>query len=459
MANDILQGSVIKTEASGNGHDSSFLVDEKILRARSDARWQLVWDSRKLILRVTAWGLLVSLVIAFLIPTRFQSTARLMPPDQGSSAGMGMAMLAATSISGNLTSQLGPGLGSVAGDLFGLKNSSDLFIGVLRSRTVEDDLINKFNLRKVYLDRRIEDARLDLEDRTDLDADRKSGIITIRVLDHDPKRAAAMAGEYVSELNQVVTVLNTSSAHRERVFLEGRLTEVKSDLETAEKNFSAFASKNTTIDLQAQAKAMIEAGAALEGQLIAARTELQGLRQIYSDNNVRVRALQARVDEIQRQIQKIGGKYDENPNSAAQSAEGDQSLYPSIRKLPLIGVSYADLYRNTKVEESLFEVLTKEYELAKVQEAKETPSVKVLDPPDIPEKKYFPPRLLITLLGALIAMCACVGFVFARARWDATDDGDTRKIIAKEAYGAVRKRMSWTTTNGAGHTDQHSVAP
>ena len=204
------------------------------------AMQRLVWENRRFIFRAMAAGLLLSVLIAFLIPKRFESTARLMPPDQGSS-GMGMAMLAAAS--GSVGAQLGSGLGSVAGDLSGLKNSSDLFIGILQSRTVQDDLINKFDLRSVYSDRRMEDAREDLGKHTTLSVDRKSGIITIQVVDNSPQRAAAMAGEYISELNRVVTELNTSSAHRERVFLEDRLTQVKQDLESAEKDFSEFASK------------------------------------------------------------------------------------------------------------------------------------------------------------------------------------------------------------------------
>ena len=154
--------------------------------------------------------------------------------------------------------------------------------------------------------------------------------------------------EYVEELNRVVTELNTSSAHRERVFLEGRLAEVQQDLESAEKGFSEFASKNTAIDIQAQGKAMIESAATLEGQMVAAQTELEGLKQIYAGDNVRVRTIQARVDELERQLQKLGGK-----SVTASASDGlhapspnDPSMYPSIRELPLLGVSYADLFVN-----------------------------------------------------------------------------------------------------------------
>jgi hypothetical protein len=160
-----------------------------------------------------------------------------------------------------------------------------------------------------------------------------------------------MAQEYVEELNSIVTQLNTSSAHRERIFLEERLAQVKQDLEAAEKRFSEYASKNTAIDIQAQGKAMIEAAATLEGQLIAARTELESMKQVYTGDNVRVRATQARVDELQRELQRLGGKYDVG---TVATPENDKSMYPSIRELPLLGVSYADLYRTTKVQDMTF---------------------------------------------------------------------------------------------------------
>jgi|SRR5579862_1332026 len=415
--------------------------EQELARARAVASERLVWEHRKFVFRTAAAGLLLSTLIAFLIPKRFQSTARLMPPDQGNSS---LAMLAAASggISGSLGSS---GLGAMAGDLLGLKNTSDLFIGVLESRTVQDDLINKFDLKKVYWDRRIEDARIDLGKHTDMFADRKSGIITVLVTDNSPERAAAMAGEYVSELNRVVVQLNTSSAHRERIFLEDRLTQVKQDLETAEQRFSEFASKNTALDIPAQGKAMIEAAATMEGQLIAAQTELESLKQIYADGNVRVRSTQARVNELRRQLQNnLGSK---SGDTAAKGQEGD-SLYPTIRQLPVLGVSYADLYRTTKVQEAIFQTLTQEYELAKVQEAKETPSVKVLDSPDIPGKKSFPPRLLIMTLGTTLAMVAGVVWVLGKHHWDEIDPENAQKALAEEVIHTVRARLTWSGTNG-----------
>ncbi len=418
--------------------------EQEFAHMRAVAGQRLAWEHRQFIFRSTIAGLLLSILIAFLIPKRFQSTARLMPPDQGSSSGM--AMLAAAS--GKIGADIGSSLGALGGDLLGLRSSSDLFLGILESRTVQDDVINRFDLKNVYSDRRMEDAREDLSKYTGFSADRKSGIITIDVVDRSPTRAAAMAGEYVTELNRVVTELNTSSAHRERVFLEDRLTQVKQDLETAEQNFSQFATKNTALDIPAQGKAMIEAAATLEGELIAAQTQLEGLKQVYADGNVRVRSTQARVDELRRQLDKnMGGK---SGDPGTGNGQYRQSLYPSIRELPALGVGYADLYRNTKIQEAVFQTLTQEYELAKVQEAKETPSVKVLDPPDVPEKKSFPPRLVIILLGTILAMSAAVIIVFGDALWEGIDPRDARKVLAREVFGTISTRLAWASPNGAG---------
>jgi uncharacterized protein involved in exopolysaccharide biosynthesis len=414
-------------------------------RAHSVITQRFIWGNRRFIIRATVIGLLFSALIAVLIPQRFQTTASLMPPDQGGS-GVGMAMLEAAS--GTSGSSLGSGLGSMAGDLLGLKDSSDLFIGILQSRTVLDDVISKFDLRRVYSDRRMEDARDDLEKYTSVSADRKSGIITIRVTDRNPERAAAMAGEYVKELNQVVTGLNTSSAHRERVFLENRLVQVKQDLESAEQNFSQFASKNTALDIPTQGRAMIEAAATLEGQLIAAQTELQGLKQVYADGNVRVRLTQARVDELRRQLEKSLGSKPGDPT--AGSEQNRQSLFPSMRELPALGVGYADLYRNTKIQEAVFQTLTQEYEIAKVDEAKETPSVKILDAPNLPGKRSFPPRLFIIALGATLAMAGSISWILGKRAWDQTDEENPQKVFAQEVIVTVRERLPWATTNGSG---------
>jgi capsule polysaccharide export protein KpsE/RkpR len=362
-----------------------------------------------------------------------------MPPDSNQTGGLAMAAAALSGGAG--------GLGGVATEMLGIKSTSDIFVGILSSRTVQDKLIQQFDLKKLYGDRRMEDARKDLAQHTGMSVDRKSQIITLAVTDHDPKRAAAMGEAYVEELNRLVAELSTSSARRERIFLEERLQAVSKDLESAEKEFSQFSSKNSAIDIKEQGKAMVEAAATLQGQLIAAESEVQGLKQIYTDNNVRVRSVQARINELKHQLEKIGGK---GEDASVPLGQQQDSLYPSIRKLPLLGVAYADLYRRTRVEEAVFETLTKEYELAKVQEVKEIPTVKVLDPPNIPDKKSFPPRLVIMLFGTALAFGLATTWVFGRTTWDQTDSNDPKKVFAQEVFSAVKASIPKFAQNGSG---------
>jgi len=404
---------------------------------------QLVWAHRGMLSRVALYALIASTIVAFLIPSRYESTARLMPPDNQSSSSLAMAAAAMSGAAG--------GLGGIASDFLGLKSTSDVFVGILTSRTVQDKMIEEFDLKKLYGDRRMEDARKDLTEHTGVSVDRKSQIISITVTDKNPQRAAAMGQAYVEELNRLVAELSTSSARRERIFLEGRLQAVNQDLEAAEKDFSQFASKNTAIDVKEQGKAMVEAAALLQGQLIAAQSQYEGLREIYTDNNPRVRTVKARIDELQRQLEKLGGK---GESATTVSGQPGDSMYPSIRKLPLLGVTYADLYRRTKIQEAVLETLTKEYEMAKVQEVKEIPTVKVLDVAAIPDKKSFPPRLLIMILGTAFAFAVSTTWIFGKAMWDETDANDARKVFAQEVLSTVAAHVPVFSQNGS---ESHSV--
>jgi len=392
-------------------------------------RLRLLLVHRSLLGRFLLVGVAIALLVAFLIPPRYESTVRLMPPDDQATSSM--ALLA------GLAGKMG-GLGAMAGDFLGVKTSGGLFIGILTSRTVQDDLVQKYDLRRVYWTRRWDTARKKLAENTTLGEDRKSGILTITVSDHDPYRAAQLAGEYVSELNIVVSRVSTSSARREREFLEGRLKEVRRDLETAEAEFGDFSSKNTAVDIKEQAKAMVGAAATLQGQLIAAESQLEGLRQVYADDHIRVRSLRAHIAELQAQLTKLGGKY-ENPGEPPKPS--DDSIYPSIRKLPVLGIAYADLYRRSKVQEAIFETLTQQYELAKVAEAKEIPSVKILDSADVPERKVGPSRLFILFLGIFLSFAFGSLWILGRDQWRQIDRESPGKALAIESAELVRNSL------------------
>jgi capsule polysaccharide export protein KpsE/RkpR len=406
---------------------------------------RLLWDKRRSLALIALYAVVVSTALAFLISSRYQSAAHLMPPDSQSNSGLAMA---AAAMAGSVG---GGALGGMASDLLGMKSNSDIFVGILLSRTAQDKLIQQFDLQKLYGDSKMEDVRQHLLQHTSISVDRKSQIITIEVTDHSPQRAAAMCQAYIEELNTLVAELSTSSARRERIFLEGRLKAVNQDLEAAERDFSQFASKNSAIDVKEQGKAMVGAAATLQGNLIAAQSEYEGLRQIYTDNNVRVRAVRARIAELQHQLNNIAGKNESTTSAASQPGD---SLYPSIRKLPLLGVEYADLYRRTKIQEAVLETLTREYEMAKVQEAKEIPTVKVLDPPQIPDKKSYPPRLLIIFLGTCGVLAVATVWLFANNAWLLTDAHDHRKVFAQEVLGTLRAKIPGFSNNGREHSKE-----
>ncbi|MGC2530308.1 MAG: GNVR domain-containing protein [Candidatus Acidiferrum sp.] len=440
------------------------------LRERQAKLLRLLWDARRDLLRAAAIGLAVSTLTAFLIPSSYTSTAQLMPPDTQSSSGLAMMAAMASKVAG--------GLGSVAGDLLGMKSSGALFIGVLRSQTAQERLIQEFGLQKAYAlygKKSITDARTQLDENTSISEDRKSGIISISVTDHDPKRATALANGYVDELNSLVAELSTSAAHRERVFLEDRLKLAKQDLDEAGNQLAQFSSKNNTLDMQTEGKAMLDAAGTIAGQMIAAQSELEGLRQIYTDNNPRVRALNARVAELRKQLDKLGGvpenaaTGDVANRAASKGADPPQEPaadllssgkagglpFPTIRNLPLLGAKYADYYRRAKIQETVFEMLTEQYELAKVEEAKETPSVRVLDPAQVPEKKSYPPRLLIMFLGTFLVFSMSAAWVLGTEQWRGVNPDDPRKILAKEVVAELALRAHWFSRNGTGPKMEH----
>ena len=404
---------------------------------QKETQWlRLLWEQRRFLARVAFWGVVFSTILAFMLPKKYESTTRLMPPEPQS--GSGLAMMAAVAGTNG-----GPGLSSLAGDLLGLKSSGALFVDILRGRTVQDRLIERFDLRKTYHESYWQDARKDLAKLTEISEDRKSGVITITVTDHDPQRSAQLAQAYVEELDRLVAQVSTSSARRERIFIEQRLQAVKQGLDDASRQFSEYASKNTTIDITAQTKATVEAAAKLEGELIASQSELEGLEQIYTRNNIRVRSLRARVDELRTQLHKIGG--DMSGLSLGKNADSnkvDGQEFPSIRQLPLLGVKWADLYRETKVQETVYELLTKQYEIAKIQEAKEIPTVKVLDAAYVPEKKSFPPRLLIMVFGMLVATGLGSLWLLGTAAWQQMDACNPNKQLGQELAVAVTAFIS-----------------
>jgi uncharacterized protein involved in exopolysaccharide biosynthesis len=430
MTPDLLLAAVKREEPTVITHQPLWAV-----------RAMLLWKHRRMLARVIGISLLVSLVISFTLPKQYKSTTSIMPPEQQNSGAMMLAALA--SHSGSLGT-----LGSLAGGLLGGHTSTALFIDMLQSGSVSGHLIDRFNLQHVYRKRYRVDAAKHLARCTKITEDKKSGTITIEVEDTDRVRARDLAQGYLDELNNLVTRTNTSSAHRERVFIEHRLEKVQADLEQAQLGLSEFSSKNSTIDIKEQTRAMVDAGARVQAELLLEQSGLESLRQIYGDGNVRVRETEARIANLKSELAKMTGTSAPLPPEQAhedgtdsKEGSGDGALYPPLRQLPRLAVPYADLYRRVRVQETLYELLTQQYEMSRIEEVKDVPAVSVIDAPGIAEKKSFPPRLLLTLLLTFISFAFASALILVRDHWSTINTSDPRKALAAEVVPVLRSRI------------------
>jgi len=304
-------------------------------RIRFLSTLQLLWAERQLILRWGLAGCCAAILLAFVIPKRYISTVRLMPPEAQSTSSFG-------------------GFGSIAGDLLGVSSTGALLVAMMRSQTLEDRLIDRFNLKQVYGVGLQQEARTRLEAKTTFKLELKNGIVMVSVTDHDPQRAAAMARAYVDELETLMAQLNNSSAHHERVFLEDRLQTVKVEMETAEKDFGDFASKNGAMDITEQGQVMIRSAVKLQGEMIAERSQLEETRQIYSDANPRVRSLQARISELASRQKQLLGTYSGNSSADEKSSS---TAFPTLQQLPILGLPCESKLRKLETEEAVYEAL------------------------------------------------------------------------------------------------------
>jgi uncharacterized protein involved in exopolysaccharide biosynthesis len=400
-----------------------------------------LWSQRRTIAKWVLLGLLVSVLVA-LLGGKYQATVQLMPPDT-SSGGLG-GLLPLLSRGSGTGSGMSPGLVGLAGDVLGVKSNTALFAKVVQSRTVEDNIIQQFDLRRVYGRKYFEDARKQLALSTVVEEDKRSGVLSITVIDKDPIRARDMANAYVVQLNIVLTNASTSSARREREFIEQRLVQEKSSLEEADQQLSKFASGNMALDVPEQTRITVESAARLQGELIAARAELEGLEQIYTPENVRVKSAAARVGELERQLKKI--------NTATAASPGGQDPafpYPSVKALPTLGVQWTNLYREAKIDETVVEMLTAQLESARIQEAKEVPVAKVLDAAVLPEKKYPRPFWVMVIGGLSSFVLACAGALL-KDRWEAWDETDPRRILLSNIYFGTRNGLNsiWSVFRG-----------
>ena len=347
---------------------------------------------KKRILQITIAAALAALLVTLLLPNMYTATATILPPQQKPS-------------SLNLIGQIGAIAGLGAGDL-GLKNPADIFVAMLTSRTIEDNLINRFDLRKVYWKKRYQDARKTLEGRSEIIAT-KEGPISISVTDRDPRRSAEIANAYVNELRRLNQNFALTEAGQRRLFYEQQLKAEQDELSAAELALKQVQERSGLLQPDAQGKAIIAGIADLRAQVAAHEVQLQTMRSYATANNPDLKRAETELAGLRGELAKL-----ERANTIA----GNGNITIPARQMPEAELEYLRQARDLKYHEALYEFLGKQLEAARIDEANDTLLVQVVDTAVPPEKKSSPHRMLIVLISTMTAfVLACLGVLVVEA--------------------------------------------
>jgi uncharacterized protein involved in exopolysaccharide biosynthesis len=368
------------------------------LSERDVLDWLIVLSRRKrLILRTTLAAAVLAAIVALVLPNRYTATAKILPPQQSQSL--------AASMIGQLGA-LGP-MGAIAQKDLGLKNPGDLYVGMLRSRTVADALVRRFDLLRVYRDGRISDARRDLEDATGVVVG-KEGLIAISVEDKEPGRAPQIANAYVEELRQLTQDLAVTEAGQRRIFFERQLEMAKNNLADAEQALKQTEQTTGLIQLDGQAKAIIESVVKLRALIAAKEVELRARRLFSTEQNPDTRLGEEQLLGLRAQLAGLE-KQSGGTNGATGSEPGNVQV--PVGNVPEAGLQYVRRLRDVKYAETMFELLAKQYEAARLDEAKTAAVIQVLDPAIEPDRKSSPQRSWIVIVVGAIGFFGAVGYI------------------------------------------------
>jgi len=331
---------------------------------------------KKLIISITLGAAIITAIISLIMTPIYRAETIILPPQTGSS-----------SIAVGMLSQM-TGVSDITASL-GMKTPGDLYVGMLKSRTVADRIIERFNLMKLYDSEYREDAREHLiEDVLQAETDKNSGIITIGVEDKDPKRAADMANTFIEELKNLTKGLAVTEASQRRLFFEEQLKDIKMALVKSEEEMQGFQEKTGALQVDAQTKAVIEGIAMLRAQIAAKEVQLKVMRTYATAQN----------PDFQRAEDELNGLKAELGKLEAKGGSGHDTIIPTGR-MPEVGTEYVRKLRDMKFNETLYELLAKQFEAAKLDEAKEAAVIQVIDKAIPPEKRAKPKRTLMVLIA------------------------------------------------------------
>jgi tyrosine-protein kinase Etk/Wzc len=359
----------------------------------------LLLANKRFIIRFVLGAAVLAVIVAFLIPVQYEAKVMLLPPQQNSS------------VASALLGQMGNlgGLGALAGGL-GLKTPTDMYIALLTSRTVEDAMIQRFGLMAEYRQKKLSDTRKALERRVTATAGTKDSLIRVTIEDHDPKRAAELANGYVEEFRKLSATLAISEAARRRLFFDHELQQAKDDLTASEEAMQKTQQTTGVLQIDSQARSLIESAAVLRAQVVAKEVQVQSMRSFAAEDNPALILAKQQLTALQSQLNQIAG--------SRQDSGSDIVL--SKGRVTQAGLEYLRRYRDLKYRETVFELLAKELEIAKLDEAREGEIVQVVDAAVPPDTKSSPHRTLIVVGVTLLAFFVATFWVILRQNLNRT---------------------------------------
>lgn len=354
-------------------------------------------ERKRMIFWVTVAFALAAVVVSLVWPARYTATVLLLPPQQSSS--MGMALASELGSMGGIGSLAGgsSGLSELAGSALGIGNTNDMYVSMLRSKAVEDAMVQQYGLMQEYHQHYLTDACKKFEHYSTVNGNGKDRLIHISVEDHDPRRAAELANGYVAQFRKLTEHLAITEAAQRRVFFADQLNQANQKLESAEEAFKETEQKTGFIEVNSQARALIESAAGLRAQIVSLETQIQGMRTYAGGQNAQLARAEQELDGLRGQLARLTG--------SEQNLDG---LIIPKGQVPAASIEYMRKLRDVEYYQSMFNALARQLELAKLDEAKEGALVQVVDPAIPPDKRSWPKRTLIvacsTVLGFLIGI-------------------------------------------------------
>jgi tyrosine-protein kinase Etk/Wzc len=387
----------------------------------------VVAERKRTVLLITLAFALIAAIVSLVLPSRYTASASLLPPQQNSS------------VSSALAAQLGSlgGMASLAGGSFGLRNPNEIFVAMLRSQTVEEAMINRFGLQQEYHKRYLSDACKAFENHSSVVGSGKDTLIRISFEDGDPKRAAEIANAYVEEFRKLSEHLAITEASQRRLFFEQQLLTAKDNLTTAEQALKETQQSTGLIQLDAQARALIESAATLRAQIDAKEVQMQALRTFATTENAQYLQEEQELNTLRGQLARLGGS----------EGSADAGLIVPKGKVPEAGLEYVRKLRDVKYYETIFEILARQFEFAKLDEARQGPVIQVVDNAKPPDRRSFPKRTLIVLGATLLGLLTGLFAVLIQAGYESkkAETETYRKLSALRQALSFRRNASSST--------------